>query len=182
MINGLRINGDVNYNDSYYSKFNAPCYVGQSIAEGCSLTPVAGAFTQQDLSGREVTNAPKWVGSLGFSYSMPIAWGRLEFGADGVYKSVYNASSDLTPGALQNASTTLSAQVRLISADGHWEFGVYGKNLTNVYSALDSIPVPLTGNSANTGTVRGGIASRADLAGDTNPGRAVFLQLAYHLR
>jgi hypothetical protein len=58
-----------------------------------------------------------------------------------------------------------------------WELGVYGKNLTNVYRAQQTSAVPLTGNSAATGTAAGGPAAWADLAANANPGREVVLQL-----
>ena len=175
---GLRVNGMVNYNKSTCQRFISPCYVGQSIAQGCNLLPgPGGAFTSQDLSGRTFPNAPRWVGAAGFSYSHPLGNARLEFGADTAYHSAYNASSDLSPGGHQKAYALLSGQIRLISESGGWEIGVYGKNLTDVRRSLDSLPVPATGNSAATGTINGGLLARADLAAFTNPGRAVFIQL-----
>lgn len=178
-FSGLRINGTANYNDSHYKKFDSPCYIGQAIIEGCNLTPVRGVFTAQSLAGRRFTNAPLWVGALGFSYSHPVGNGRMRFevGSDAVYKSSYNVTSDLSPGGLQKASTIFSGQVRLISDDGGWEVGVYGKNLTNEYRAVEAVPVPLTGTSSRTGTANGGPSARADLLGNTNPGRAVFFQI-----
>jgi iron complex outermembrane receptor protein len=177
-IGGLRINGMANYNKSYFTDFNSPCYIGQSIAEGCNLVPTAaGAFTTQSLKGRRFTNAPLWVGALGFYYTRPVGRLRLEVGADAVYRSSYNATADLNPGGLQKAATVLSGQIRLTNEDRSWEIGIYGKNLTDVQRALETSPVPLTGVSASTGTVNGGVGGRADLAGNTNPGRAVFIQL-----
>lgn len=177
-VSGLRLTGLINYNKSTYASFISPCYIGQSVVEGCSLTPAAnGAFTAQDLKGRRFTNAPLWVGSLGFSYGKPVGHMRLEIGGDAVYKSSYNPTSDLSPGGVQKAYTVLNAQLRLLSDDGSWEVGVYGKNLTDVQRALDTSAVPLTGNAAATGTVSGGVLARSDLAANTNPGRAVFIQL-----
>ena len=80
---------------------------------------------------------------------------------------------------MQKGYTVLSAQIRLLSEDGSWEVGLYGKNLTDVLRALDSSAVPLTGAAAATGTVNGGVFSRADLAANTNPGRAVFFQVVF---
>lgn len=176
-VAGLRISGVVNYNKSYYAEFESPCYIGQSIAEGCNLNPAGGVFTAQDLSGKRFTNAPLWVGSLGFSYGKTIDRLRLEFGSDVVHRSSYNATAELSPGGVQKASTTLSAQVRLMAENRGWEIGVFGKNLTDVYRALENGNAPLTGNSAATGTANGGVMARADLMGNTTPGRAVFIQL-----
>lgn len=180
-VRGLRLHTLLNFNDSYYTDFTSPCYIGQSIAEGCNVNPTAaGVFTAQSLKGRQFTDSSRFVMSSGFSYEFTMNGARVEFGADTVHKSSYNATSDLSPGGVQRASTTLNAQVRLIAERG-WELGVIGKNLTNVYRALENSNAPLTGISANTGTAAGGINSRADLTGNTTPGRAVFLQLTLHL-
>ncbi|MDB5447663.1 MAG: hypothetical protein JWQ97_2980, partial [Phenylobacterium sp.] len=177
-VRGLRLNAMFNYNRSKYASFVSPCWIGQSIAEGCNLVPAAnGAFTSQSLKGQRLTNAPLWVGTAGFSYARQVGNARLEVGADAVYKSAYNATADLSPGGVQNGYTVLSAQIRLLSEDGSWEVGLYGKNLTDVLRALDSSAVPLTGTAAATGTVNGGVFGRADLAANTNPGRAVFFQV-----
>jgi iron complex outermembrane receptor protein len=179
---GLQLSAMGNYNDSHYLHFVSPCFAGQAISEGCDLifNPATQQFTSQDLSGRQFTNAPKWVGSVGLSYSRPIGGMRLEVGSDASFRSSYNASSLLSPGGVQRKSATLSAQVRLISDDGSWELGVFGKNLTNVYRSSDGGEVPLTGNSTATGTVNGGQNARADLEALTNPGRQVFVQLVVH--
>lgn len=178
-VHGLRLTGAINYNDSYYRKYIAPCYVGQSIAEGCNqiLNPLTNAFTSQDLSGQQFTDAPKWSGALGFSYTRPFAGARFEIGSDAAYKSKYNANVDKSPGGIQKAYAMLNGQIRLISENDAWEFGIYGKNLTNVRRSANLAPVPLTGTGAATGTLGGGVAARADLAAITEPGRALFIQL-----
>jgi iron complex outermembrane receptor protein len=177
-VPGLRINGTVNYNESTYKAYNSPCYIGQSITEGCSLSPVNGRFSEQSLAGRRLANAPLWVGALGFNYETPLSGGvKLEVGTDAVYRSPYNVAFDLAPGGFQKSYAELNAHFRLISEDRSWELGVFAKNLTNVRRALDSNNVPLTGNAAATGTAGAGPASRADLAGNTNPSRAIYFQL-----
>lgn len=177
-LDGLRLHGTVNYNDSHYTEFESPCYIGQSIAEGCNLNPTAtGAFTAQDLSGRQFTNAPLWTGSLGFFYERPVAFGMLSFGADAIYKSSYNATAELSPGGHQEESTVFNAQVSIEAEDRAWQAGIYAKNLTDVRRILETSNAPLTGSSAATGTAAGGVLARADLSGNPTPGRAVFFQL-----
>jgi outer membrane receptor protein involved in Fe transport len=176
-LQGLRLTAMGNYNDAHFMRFVAPCFTGQAIAEGCSLNFNGTQFLSQDLSGTRLSTAPLWVGALGFSYSRPLGRMRLEVGADADFKSAYNASQDNSPGGFQKSATIFSGQIRLISDDESWEVGVYGKNLGDVYRAQNMFPVPLTGSSALTGTTRGGVAGRADLAAATNPGRAVFFQV-----
>ena len=177
-ISGLRLNATANYNDSSYKAFISPCFIGQSVAEGCNLNPMGGAFSSQDLSGHRLANAPRWVGSLGFNYERPVSGGvTFEVGGDAVYRSSYNVAADLTPGGAQKSFTEFSAHARLVNKEGGWEIGAVFKNITNVLRALDSNNVPLTGNSLATGTINGGLGARADIAGTTNPGRAFFIQL-----
>lgn len=177
IVRGLRLTGLVNYNESKYSAFASPCYIGQSIAEGCNQGLFQGRFRQQDLSGRRVTNAPLWAGSAGFNYTIPTAGMKVEFGGDASYKSSYNATPELSPGGVQKAATFLNAQVRFSNEEKGWEFGVFAKNLTDKYRVTEVSNSPLTGTDANTGTANGGINSRSDLSGNTNPGRTVMFQL-----
>jgi iron complex outermembrane receptor protein len=179
-IEGLRLSGLVNYNRSKYTDFLSPCYIGQSIAEGCNLDLFNGAFQHQQLAGRRVTNAPLWAGNLGFTYTKPVDDMRVEVGADVVYKSSYNVTQEISPGGHMDPSTVLNMQFRVINAEKGWEFGIYAKNLTDVRRALETSNAPLTGISANTGRATGGVGSRADLMGNTTPGRSVLFQLVLH--
>jgi len=182
-VPGLQLTAMVNYNDSHYLHFISPCFSGQAIVEGCSLllNPNTNQYTSQDLSGRNLPNAPLWVGSVGFTYGRDIGGNlRLEFGSDATFKSAYNASSLLSPGGEQASSAMFNAQLRLINEKHGWEVGIFGKNLANVYRSNDAGEVPLTGNSGLTGTVNGGVNARADLEALTNPGREVFIQFTIH--
>ncbi|MDP1632546.1 MAG: TonB-dependent receptor [Caulobacter sp.] len=176
-VRGLRLNGLVNYNKSQYSEFASPCYVGQSIAEGCSQGLFQGRYRQQDLSGRQMTNAPLWAAAAGFNYTFPTEAIKVEIGGDVSYKSSYNATAELSPGGLQKSATFLNAQVRFSNPERGWEFGIYAKNLTDEYRVTEVSNAPLTGTDSNTGTINGGINSRSDLSGNTNPGRTIMFQL-----
>jgi outer membrane receptor protein involved in Fe transport len=176
-VQGLRLNGLVNYNRAKYSNFVSPCWIGESIAEGCNLDPFNGVFQHQQLGGKRVTNAPLWAANLGFTYTIPLNDMRIEIGGDTVYKSSYNVTQEISPGGVMKASTTFNLQFRVLNEQKGWEFGVYAKNLTDERRALETSNAPLTGVSANTGTIRGGVLSRADLMGNVTPGRSVLFQL-----
>lgn len=178
-LSGLVLRLAGNYNRAKYKEFLSPCFIGQSVAEGCNLTPNAtGAFTAQDLAGRTLTNAPRWTGYLGLTYTRDLNNGlRLRLGADAAYKSSYNPTPDLIPWARQSPATLFGLEASIADNDGAWEFAVIGRNLGDVYRAQENSNVPFTGNAANTGTVRGGVGSHADLAGNTNQGRAIYFQL-----
>lgn len=178
LVPGLLLQGMVNYNEANFLDFISPCYIGQSIAEGCNLNPSStGAYREQDLSGHQLTNAPLWVGTLGLDYALPVSSMEMNLGADVSYRSSYNPTSDGAPFGEQSPSAVLNLHIQLKGKDGDWEVGIFGKNLTNVYRIVDNSTVGFTGNQANTGTALGGVMSRADLAGNTNLGRQVFIQL-----
>nr|WP_299006010.1 TonB-dependent receptor [uncultured Caulobacter sp.] len=63
------LSGSLAYNDAIYRRFpGAPCYVGQTAAQGC----VGGAV---DASGHRLVNAPKWTGTLAADYRYPLTSG-----------------------------------------------------------------------------------------------------------
>ncbi|MET0545062.1 MAG: TonB-dependent receptor, partial [Caulobacterales bacterium] len=65
-IEGLSFNAAAAYNKAEYTRFdNAPCYIGQSIAQGCTLTGPGGTAVQ-DLEGTPLARAPTWNANVGF--------------------------------------------------------------------------------------------------------------------
>lgn len=110
-VPGLEIAGAVNWNRARFTRFeNSPCFLGQTIAEGCTLVPspvtdpaeiAAGYFAidpatgsrvrynSQDLSGTRLPRAPNWQVTLGVNYEMPVGKHILRLGADGQFSSRY---------------------------------------------------------------------------------------------
>ncbi len=172
-IDGLSITGSVNYNDARYGNFpQAPCYGGQTIAEGCAI--VAGK-TIQDLSGAPVANAPKWTAALGVNHETPISdTFVLGLSADARYSGAYIVSSFGDPNANQPKYLNLDAAVRLRTADDQWELSLIGKNLTNRFYVSGVFDVTATANGTGTAASR-----HADLAGFANPPRTLMLQATW---
>ena len=79
--------------------------------------------------------------------------------------SKYLTQDDGDPNGVQKAFTKLNASVRLFQPDGHWEFSVIGRNLTNEYVVLLSSGRP------------GG--APGDLSGMIDRPREILLQAAY---
>jgi outer membrane receptor protein involved in Fe transport len=130
-ISGLTLNGFVNYNDSKYTSFPAaPCYGGQTEAEGC-LTLASGG-TGQNLNGRTLANAPEWVAQLGAEYERPIG-SSLQLGLtfNTNYSSDYLYIPELHPGGKQDAYATYDASVRIGAANDLWDVALIGRNLSN---------------------------------------------------
>ena len=174
-IEGFQLRGSLNYNSAKYGNFaGAPCYSGQTPAAGCSIDPVS-RRTLQDLSGVDTANAPRWTGSLGANYDVPISR-NLKFGmtADGRYSSSYLGSFFGDPFSRQKRFVVLNASVRIATQDDKLELAVIGKNLTNRFYINGVF------ESANTGSGTGTAAARhADLTGFTNSPRTVQAQLTW---
>ena len=149
-VEGLTLSAAVAYNDATYKEFIAPCYGGQSFADGCNIG--TGALKDQDLSGEPRALAPKWRGNLGFNYRRPVG-ANLEFGLSGNLKVLdkYTLSEYIT-NAVQDSYALIDASVRLGSADGRWTLAVIGRNLTDEYVLTSAADTPSTGG--NTGTDR----------------------------
>lgn len=66
----LLIDGGISYTEAMIREFrNAQCYTGQTAALGC--LPVTGSATGlQDLSGKRLSNAPRWKFNLGGTYNV----------------------------------------------------------------------------------------------------------------
>jgi len=152
-VPGLQLRGTVNYNDSRYGSFIAPCFTGQTIAQGCSLIAYSGTQAQ-DAAGRTLNNAPKWVGSIGATYSTPVSssW-RAELGLDARYSGSYLASSYLNPLSYQDRYLNLDATLRFTTEDDRWQLALIGKNLTNRFVVTGAQDAPSTGRG--TGTIAG---------------------------
>lgn len=169
---GLNLRGAINYTDADYTDFpQAPCFAGQTIAEGCTL--VGGLSARQDLTGMPLAVAPEWTGTFGAAYNTPIG-NDFDFGLniDARYSGSYLASGFGNPLSDQDAYVTLDAGVRFGAADGNWQIALIGKNLTNEFFVTGAVDGPSTGSG--TGTANG---VRADQLGFGNLPRTVQLEL-----
>jgi iron complex outermembrane receptor protein len=125
------VHGSAAYNLATFDTFaNASCYGGQSPAFGC-----VGA--KQDLSGRPLARAPKWVTIIGGTLDHPLT-SDLRLGAtvDAQYTSRYFLSPVDSPYAVQGAYSTVDASLRLRNEKDNWELAVIGKNLSNKFYAV----------------------------------------------
>lgn len=176
-IRGLAITGAVAFNESFYKDFLGDCYTGQTIAEGCSAadTDSNGRFDKQDLTGRTLPRAPKWASSLGFTYEKPLMNDfLLTVGSSATYTGRYSYMQQLQPESFQDGVTKIDAFVSFGPANGSWEIGFLGRNLTEEYQPTSGAGVPLTGNPQLTGTSRPG--GKPDVFGSTNRGREYWIR------
>lgn len=171
-IDGLNLRGAINYTDAQYTDFPlAPCFAGQTIAEGCTL--VGGLSARQDLGGTPLSVAPEWTGTLGAAYTAPVGDSfELGLNADARYSDSYLASGFGNSLSEQDSYVTLDAGIRFGAADGNWQIAVIGKNLTNEFYVTGAVDGPSTGSG--TGTASG---VRADQLGFGNLPRTVQVEL-----
>lgn len=170
-VDGLNIHGSINYDRARYENFLAPCYSGQTTAQGCLNTGQQG----QDLSGKPTAVAPEWTGSLGASYEASVGGG-LIFGAsaDARYSSSYLPSGFGNPLSRQPKYVNLDGSVRLRTEDERWELALIGKNITNRFIVTGVVDGPSTGSG--TATPAGVFA---DQLGFASLPRTVQLQLTF---
>ena len=170
-VPGLSFHGTVNYNKARYINFISPCWSGQSIAAGCSLT-VAGQ-ARQDLSGAPTSSAPEWTTTAGISYEIDLG-SSLKFGAnvDTRTSSSYLGSSFGDPYTRQGAYAVFDAGLRIGAQNDRWQLAVIGKNLGNKFYFIGGGTAPLTG--AGTGT---NSATLGDIIGYGSMPRTVRMQL-----
>ncbi len=172
-VSGLNLHGSINYNRARYTSFpQAPCYAGQSIAEGCDIV-LAGGGVRQSLNGKPLSVAPKWTGTIGASYDAPMGNGlMLGVSADMRYSSSYLASGFGNPDSRQSSYATIDAGLRVGSEDERWQVALIGKNLTNRFYVTGVVDGPSTGGASGTA-----VPAHADQLGFGTLPRTVTLQV-----
>ncbi|MCT2401721.1 TonB-dependent receptor [Novosphingobium mangrovi (ex Huang et al. 2023)] len=169
-VPGLEIHGSINYDKARYTSFPlAPCYAGQTPAEGCTLA----TNSRQDLTGAPLSVAPEWTGSLGVGYEMSVGDSmKAGLNIDSKYSDSYLASGFGNPLSRQSSYVTIDAGIRLGAEDDNWQIALIGKNLTNKFYVTGVVDGPSTG--AGTGTAAG---LKADQLGFGSVPRTVMVEV-----
>ena len=126
---GLTLNGNATYNIARMDEFSsAPCYAAQTAAEGC----VGG---RQDLSGKPLSNAPKWNASLTGQYD----W-RLNEVYGAFVQASYRWQSDVIFNLAQDPDSVQVAYGILNVGAGvqteRWKLSVFANNVFDKSYAL----------------------------------------------
>jgi hypothetical protein len=135
-------------------------------------------FNGQDFSGRTPPKAPRWGGTFGGAYEIPVGDAlHARVSLDGTYSSKYNFTDALRPDGVQAAYTRFDASVALINSNRGWTLSLIGRNLTNewvVTSAND-----MTGTGAGvTGGAGNPATTTPDMNGVVEKPREIYLELS----
>lgn len=121
---GFDLTGFVTYNDAKFVSFpNAPCFTGQTVAQGC----VGGT---QDLSGERLSLAPKWTHGATARYETGIGGdlsGLVQAGYSYVGAQTYENTRD--PFKAQDSYVTVDASIGIVGPDKRWSLTAYVNNL-----------------------------------------------------
>lgn len=94
-----------------------------------------------DCSALTVKRAPKYQGSLGATYSLPVSFGAVNFNSNWTYTDkFYNDILDSEASA-HEAVGLLNASAELVGPEKKWRASVYGRNLTNKYYQASGLGV-----------------------------------------
>jgi outer membrane receptor protein involved in Fe transport len=159
LSDALNLHGSLEFADLHFDDYSAaPCYTGQTAAEGC----IGGT---QNLSGHAFGPGPLTV-DIGGSYVTPITSGlTLQFITDVLTqsRSPRSAATGLQPYTQTEPHTLLNATIKVYQTEGSWEAALIGTNLNNATYASD-----ILGKS---------LGAPEDLIGIINPGREIRLQV-----
>ncbi|WP_439569798.1 TonB-dependent receptor [Sphingopyxis sp.] len=175
LTDAFSLRGAASYNRARYDSYaNAPCFAGQTPAQGCVLV---GTSALQDLSGRVLARAPEWTAGVGTTYELPVGVDdKIFLSADANYTDGYFTDTTLGPGTIQDSYWLVDASIGYRTNSG-LELALIGRNLTNEYYFQRTTDAPFTGSG--TGTAAG---VRADTLGYVGRGRELSLRLSYRFR
>ena len=179
-LDGTAVSGSIAWNDSTYGDYLSGCYNGQSIAAGCNIRFEAGAYQQQDLSGRRLSNAPEWSGSLTVSHERELnSYLSLNASLGVTYSDSYFGDAELDPQDRQDSFSKATASVSLGSIDERWEVFLVGRNLTDKITYSVTAPAVNLQTIASRGLAGTDAAILGDLTGFPSRGRELFLAATY---
>ena len=174
-VPGLSLRASAAYNDVQYQDYVGQCYSGQTIAQGCNLQMVSGAYSAQDYDGRTPPKAPKFAGRVGASYEREISSGAmLRLSGDVSRTGKYNFTDTLRPDGVQPAYTKVDASVSVSGPEDRWTVALIGKNLTNELVVTSANDIPFAGGTG-TGTTSGVLA---DMSAFVENPREIYLELS----
>ena len=135
----LQLSGSVAYTDANFLSYTqAACTTAQTAA----FTGIGTCF--QNLSGRPLTDAPKWSGSFNLKYAKPVSgdW-MFEANAGMNYRSPHFVAPDLDPLGLQDGYATFNGSIAIIAPSDSFSLTLLAKNIFDVRAKTFVVNAPL---------------------------------------
>jgi iron complex outermembrane receptor protein len=138
-IEGLRINASLGYLKAVYDEFRS--------GTGPTCPPLPAPQPAQcsvDYSGRPLMYSPKWNGSLGATYTFPLAGGEASASAQYTYTAKKWGNYTQSPSERLPSVSLVNAAVSWSPANANWSISAWGRNLFDkryVAMALDVPPL-----------------------------------------
>ncbi len=134
------------YVDARWGDFaNAPCFGGQTVAEGCVAAPGSPAGSpgvQQDLTDAPLPYSPKWQLNAGGSYGVDLSSKlKMQFDLSASYRSSELIAFPNNPRTRQAGYVLVNGAIALASGKT-WKLSVYGKNLLDEHYAITMFSTP----------------------------------------
>ncbi|WP_347302617.1 TonB-dependent receptor [Croceibacterium sp. TMG7-5b_MA50] len=124
----LTLTGAGSYVDAKITSYpGAPCYMGQTVAQGCTGTPAS-----QDLTGVQLLQAPEWKLTGSLDYSPQIGNGPLALVSQvAVNWQTKIVPIDQNPRTVQPGYAMVNLGLGLEDTDGGWQVVAFVNNLFN---------------------------------------------------
>jgi iron complex outermembrane recepter protein len=189
VVAGLTVNSGLDWNHARFSSFqSAPCWGGQTIAQGCNqnLNPATGLYTAQNLSGKPLVRAPDWSANFGLNYQKSVFddW-TLVLGSNTLFSSAYQTNLVERSDSLQGAYFKTDASIVLSTPDDQWEFAVIGSNLNDALTTGNCVNgafgtgIIFAGTGQITGGKTSGPVGPDDMGCNVDRGRELWLRLTW---
>jgi iron complex outermembrane receptor protein len=202
-IRGLSMNGSLTYNHARFGTLdNAPCYGGQTVAQGCNeqfadIAPTdptyaaalpdpkdptkRGFYNAQNLSHSRFIRAPDWQVNFGFDYELPVGDDmKLIFSNSNSYSSKYLTTLGFRSDYYQKSFLKDDLSLTLQGPRDTWEVAVVGKDITNKLTTSSCSSSNFAGGDLGGEITGGNVAGPAgtdEVGCYMDPGRQIWLRV-----
>lgn len=194
-VDGLRLRASANWNHARFVSFpGAPCWGGQTIAEGCNqnfvpglpggaFAPPTGAYTAQNLSGRPLLRAPDASVNFGFDYATPVfdQW-TFSIASSTFYSSSYYTDLAFRSDMIQGSYFKTNLSLTLTTPKHDWEFAFIGNDLNDAITTGNCVNAPFANGlffGGWKGTTTSGPLGQDQLECNFDPGRELWFRVTY---
>jgi len=135
-IEGLTLQGAVNFNEAEYTDYDGPCGI-YALTFGECDDPLNGI---RSFNGEQLRLAPEWTGTVGISIDRPFGGSSLRYrgNVNGQFSSSYEAGIEGDPRDRADGYFQTNLSVGIYDNDRGWALDFIGKNVTDEQIILTS--------------------------------------------